>query len=284
MTEALKEQIATAVGRQPASLQALHGGNVARVYLAEMAEGPPLVIKTAGTGSDYVLEGFMLNFLTENSSLPVPLVHYADQNLLVLDWIESGDPIDENAERDAAIHLLKLHSNFAPEYGFECDTLIGPLAQPNPWTSQWIEFYRDHRLLYMARAAMEDGRLSPQLMARIDRLAEQLDRWIVQPSRPALLHGDMWGGNLLVKSGVVTGFIDPAIYYGDPEMDLAFATLFGTFREAFFESYEDASPLRPGFWEGRRDIYNLYPLLVHVRLFGGDYQRSVESILNRLCV
>src|SRR3546814_4637170 len=95
------------------------------------------------------------------------------------------------------------------------------------------------------------------------------------------LHGDMWGGNVLARGGRIAAFVDPAIYHADPEIELAFSTLFGTYGEAFFRRYEALRPLRPGFFETRRDIYNLYPLLVHARLFGGSYVASVDRILGR---
>ncbi|MGY9019475.1 MAG: fructosamine kinase family protein [Alphaproteobacteria bacterium] len=136
----------------------------------------------------------------------------------------------------------------------------------------------------MARQTLDENRLSVKTMHRFDKLAARLDQWIEEPDAPALLHGDMWGGNVLVKDSRITGFIDPALYFGDAEMGLAFATLFGSFREPFFEAYEELTPLRDGFWEARRDLYNLHPLLVHLRLFGGDYARSINSILNRLGV
>ena len=91
----------------------------------------------------------------------------------------------------------------------------------------------------------------------------------------------MWGGNVLVKGGRIAGFVDPAIYYADPEIELAFSTLFSTFGDAFFARYAELRPLRPGFFEERCDIYNLYPLLVHVRLFGGGYVGSVSGTLSR---
>jgi fructosamine-3-kinase len=91
----------------------------------------------------------------------------------------------------------------------------------------------------------------------------------------------MWAGNVLCGGGRVAAFIDPAIYYADAEIELAFATLFATFGTAFFASYQRLRPLRPGFFEGRRDLYNLYPLLVHARLFGGHYVSSVEGIVQR---
>jgi fructosamine-3-kinase len=91
----------------------------------------------------------------------------------------------------------------------------------------------------------------------------------------------MWGGNVLVDGGRIAAFIDPAIYHADPEIELAFSTLFGTYGDTFFRRYGEHRPIRPGFFEARRDIYNLYPLLVHTRLFGGQYAGQVDSILRR---
>lgn len=119
------------------------------------------------------------------------------------------------------------------------------------------------------------------LRARIERLAARLDEWLVEPAAPALIHGDMWDGNIVHQDGRITGFIDPAIYCADPEIELAFATLFNTFGPAFFDRYQAPRPLAPGFFEARRDIYNLYPLLVHVRLFGAGYVGAVERTLAR---
>src|SRR5690606_31505376 len=98
---------------------------------------------------------------------------------------------------------------------------------------------------------------------------------------PALIHGDLWTTNILAQDGRITGFLDPAIYYAHPEIELAFSTLFNTFDAPFFERYRQLRPLEPGFFETRRDIYNLYPLLVHVRLFGGGYVGALERFLRR---
>jgi fructosamine-3-kinase len=119
------------------------------------------------------------------------------------------------------------------------------------------------------------------VLGRVETLAGRLDRWISDDARPSLIHGDMWSGNVLTKNGRIAGFVDPAIYYADAEIELAFATLFTTFGDAFFARYSELRPLRSGFFEERRDLYNLYPLLVHVRLFGGGYVGSVERTLAR---
>ena len=166
-------------------------------------------------------------------------------------------------------------------FGLERDTLIGGLPQPNPRTESWLVFFRDRRLQYMAREAHRAGRLPAAVLGRVESLAGRLDEWIDEPPHPALIHGDMWTGNVLCHGGRISGFVDPAIYYADPEIELAFSTLFGTFGDSFFGRYNELSPLRPGFFGERKDLYNLYPLLVHVRLFGGSYVGGVERILSR---
>lgn len=190
--------------------------------------------------------------------------------------------LDRTAQHHAADLLAALHGIEAPRYGFACDTLIGPLSQPNPESDDWIAFFRDHRLLHMARAALAEGRLGQGMMSRIERLAGRLPDLIGQPAAPALIHGDVWGGNVLVRNGQVAAFIDPAIYHADPEIELAFSTLLGTFGAEFFARYQEHRPLRPGFFEVRRDLYNLYPLLVHVRLFGDSYLSQIDGIVRRM--
>jgi fructosamine-3-kinase len=136
--------------------------------------------------------------------------------------------------------------------------------------------------LYMADEAVSAGRLRPGTRDRIERFAAKLGDFLPAHATPSLIHGDMWGGNVLCQAGRIAAFVDPAIYYADAEIELAFATLFSTFGEAFFARYREIRPIAPGFFEERRDIYNLYPLLVHVRLFGSGYVGSVTGTLTRL--
>jgi fructosamine-3-kinase len=166
-------------------------------------------------------------------------------------------------------------------HGLEEPTLIGGLHQPNPWADSWLTFFREQRLLYMGREAVRRGRLPEAIFGRLAEFAAHLDRWLMEPQRPSLIHGDVWTTNVLALGDQVTGFVDPAIYYADPEIELAFITLFGTFARPFFTRYQEIRPLAPGFFEERRDIYNLYPLLVHVTLFGGGYVHSVDETLQQ---
>lgn len=133
----------------------------------------------------------------------------------------------------------------------------------------------------MAREAHGAGRLPVEDLTRIDRLAGSLSEYIPEPEAASLIHGDVWGGNVVSGNGGIAAFLDPAIYHADPEIELAFITLFGTFGESFFERYGEIRAIPDSFFEFRRDLYNLYPLLVHVRLFGGGYLGAVQSALKR---
>lgn len=275
----LVERIEAAVGKRPGRMTALSGGCIAEIYRVELDGGAPVVVKR---GADVALEGWMLDYLAAHSELPVPAVILAEPDLLIMSYIESSGGLTASAERHAADLLAALHGVRGAAFGLERDTLIGSLDQPNPPTARWRDFFRDQRLLHMARQALDEGALPAALFDRIERLAARLDAWLEEPAYPALIHGDMWGGNVLTRSGRIAGFVDPAIYHADPEIELAFTTLFGTFGDSFFARYAEHRPLAPGFFELRRDLYNLYPLLVHVRLFGGGYVGRVARIVERL--
>lgn len=274
-------RIAAAAGAPLRRFHLLAEGNSATVYRVELTDDRQVAVKIADPRTGRLqVEGAMLDDLKKLSRLPVPRSLYATPELLVMSWIDNdGGALGARAQVQAAELLAELHSITTAHYGYDRDTLIGGLAQPNGWMASWRDFFGERRLRSMAREAHRAGRLPSPLLARVETLAGRLDRWIADDTQPSLIHGDMWGGNVLVKDGAIAGFIDPAMYYADAEIELAFATLFNTFGEAFFRRYGELRPLRPGFFEERRDLYNLYPLLVHARLFGGSYVESVAATL-----
>ncbi len=276
------EILARITGRTPVAAVPLHGGCVSEVMRVDFDRGEPVVVKAGDAACGLPLEADRLRYLTTRSALPVPEVLHAEEGLLVLAFIANDGRIDDDAERHAAELLAALHGVRGKAYGFVADTLTVGLRKPAPWTESWLDFFRDQRLLYMAGQAQAAGRLPAVLLARIEALAGRLGEWIDDPAPPGLIHGDVWHGNVLTRQGRIVAFIDPSCYYAEPEIELAYTTLFGTFGPAFFRRYHEIRPLRPGFFEARRDLYNLYPLLTHVRLFGGSYVQAVAQVLDKL--
>jgi fructosamine-3-kinase len=279
------EGILVHLGERLRSLRPLGGGCIGEVYRAELEDGTPLVAKVDRGGESHLdREAYMLRYLREKTDLPVPEVFHGSETLLLMEFVEGTSRFSEGAEHHAAELLAALHGVTAQGYGHERDTLIGSLEQSNSWTASWVEFFRERRLLSAARVAHGAGRLPEENLIRVGRLADRLDDLIGELNPPALVHGDAWSGNVLAKDGRIAAFLDPAIYHADPEIELAFISLFNSFGDAFMRRYAEIRPIRDGFFETRRDLYNLYPLLVHAYYFGGGYLGSVQRILGRFGV
>ncbi|HTP83324.1 MAG TPA: fructosamine kinase family protein [Alphaproteobacteria bacterium] len=275
---AVAARIEIALRSPIASAERLGGGQIAAVWRVGLQDGRAVVVKS---GHELALEAWMLQYLKRHSRVPVPEVYLADDDLLAMEFVANDGRLTAEAESHLGEIVAGLHAIQGERFGFERDTLIGGLPQPNPPSADWPAFFRDHRLLMMGRAALAAGMLPQRLMTRLDALCGRLGRWIGNDAAPALIHGDLWAGNMLGRGPRITGLIDPALYFADPEIELAFMTLFGSVGERFFSSYGERRTMRPGFFEERRDLYNLYPLLVHVRLFGGAYVAQVDRTLAR---
>jgi fructosamine-3-kinase len=262
-------------------MEPLRGGCIGTVRRARMPSERDLVVKIGDASAKLSIEGEMLRYLEEHSALPVPHVLHSSDELLIMEFIESSGHGSSQAHVHAANLLAELHTHTVDRYGFDRDTLIGSLDQPNPWYDDWVDFFAEQRLMYLADRCVEKGQMSSSLRDKVERLCHKLDRYIDAPNPPALIHGDVWGGNVLFDGDQVAGFVDPAVYYADTEIELAFTALFSTFEQSFYDRYDELNGIRDGFWEVRKDLYNIYPLLVHVWHFGGSYVSQVRSSVDR---
>ncbi len=276
-------RIEQVMGVPVAGVRPLSGSYGLSLEVVELADGRRLVAKHGkGPRPDHLeIEGRMLRRL--EGEIPVPHVHHVAPDLLVMDYIAGSGGGGASVERHMAELLAPMYRKRQPFFGLQFDTTIGPLPQPNPQYDTWVDFFREQRLLFMARLAHERAGLPAKLLRRIERLCARLEEFIDEPAHPSLLHGDIWGGNVIASGGKVAAFIDPAIYYGHYEYDLAFMTMFGTAGRAFFDAFEALMPDfdRPGFEQTRRDIYLIYPHLTHVLICGLSYASGIDSRLRK---
>ena len=278
----VRAAVETAVSSQLQEIVPLSGGQIGEVYRVLLADGTPLVAKfDDGNKPELDIEGKMLQFLYEHSALPVPQVVHCQPHLLIMEWKPGHSVFSPMAEEDAAEHLAALHDVTSPAFGLPFDTLIGALPQPNQPSHSWLDFFREYRVNHLARLGVQLNRLPGSFLPRLDSLGNQLGKWLAEPERPSLIHGDIWTQNVLAENGRITAFLDPALYFGIDEMELAYIALFNCFGEPFFRRYEEIRPLRPGFFEERQHLYSLYPLLSHVCHFGGSYVGMVDGVLRR---
>ena len=261
------------------------GGDINRAERMTLADGRELFVKhrEGAPAGMYAAEAAGLAWLAEPSALRTPaVVAVGDERpprFLALEWIPRGSPA---AGHDEALGrgLAALHRAGSPAFGLADDNFIGSLPQRNGLADSWPAFYGERRLEPLARMAADAGALPAEFLAGLERLRARLPDLCGPPEPPARLHGDLWGGNAMAGPDGAPVLIDPAVYGGHREIDLAMMRLFGGFSRAVFDGYAEAHPLAPGH-EDRAELYQLYPVLVHVVLFGGGYARSAERILRR---
>jgi protein-ribulosamine 3-kinase len=211
---------------------------------------------------------------------PVCIGSAGGQSWLVLENLELGGG-GAGTERRLGAALAAMHRVARPEFGWSRDNTIGSTPQVNSPETDWLTFYREHRLRFQLELAARNGHQG-RLQSLGERLLEKLTGFF-SGYRPvaSLLHGDLWGGNHGVLRDGTPVIFDPAVYYGDREADLAMTELFGGFSGDFHAAYREAWPLDPGYGV-RRDLYNLYHVLNHLNLFGGGYRGQAETLIGRL--
>ncbi|SDA72015.1 Fructosamine-3-kinase [Algoriphagus alkaliphilus] len=199
-----------------------------------------------------------------------------DYNYLLSEFIPTSRPQLDYWE-DLGLGLAQLHLTHSKQFGLESDNFIASLHQKNDHHDNWPDFFIKQRLEPMLGKAYFDRLIPLDFLKKFQTIYSKMNS-ILPKEKPSLLHGDLWSGNVICDQEGKPCLIDPAVYFGHREMDLAFSKLFGGFDSRFYEAYESIIPLEPDF-ESRIGIYNLYPLLVHLNLFGVAYLPGIEKII-----
>jgi fructosamine-3-kinase len=262
---AFAQKVTELTGVPEARLERLAGGDLSEVLLVPRGEGPPRVAKG---GPNVAAEAAMLRALA-GAGAKVPAVEGEYDNILLIDHIPNDGMLSPNAWADVGDAIARLHAHHGETYGWATDYALGTVALDNREGRDWVRFWGEQRLV--AASALLDR----PWRARVETLASRLADLIPAEPVPAFLHGDLWAGNILVEGGRLAALIDPACYYGHAEVDLAMLCLFSTPPDEFWAAYGEREP----GWEERLPVYQLFPALVHLRLFGATYAPMVERLL-----
>jgi len=281
--EELQHYLSESLDQEVLSIDLFTKGQIGDIYKVNTSHDS-YVLKTSEPSDMLQTEANMLKDINKYN-IPVPKVLDVSTTHLLMEYIETSKQARCTQEIEAAKILSALHSvtNDSRMYGYYYDTSIASFTQKNEQTQyNWTLFLGQMRILPMATMCYAKGQISKKMLSRLEGLCSDLYKCIDMASiTPSLLHGDLWSGNILFNMNGAN-LIDPAIYYGDKEMDLAFILMFDTFGKTFFESYAEVHTLSEGFYEVKVPIYQIYPLLVHVALYGGSYVGELERVLQRL--
>lgn len=244
----------------------------AQYFMKHHPDSPKGFFKSEATG---------LRLIKESNTALVPnYLSYSDQpnnSFLLLEWIE-GTAHDET-EALLGQKVAKLHHVTGPNHGFQNDTYIGILEQPNELKANWLEYYRDYRLQSHIKYGADKGLIKDERLKKLNQLLDKLEQWIPTFIEPSYLHGDLYAGNWIVGPAGQPYLVDPSFLYGDRHFEMAFTHLFKGFSDKFYDAYEEIYPLRPDF-DDVKPLYQLYYLVVHLNMFGEAYGKQIDDILN----
>ncbi len=270
----------------PGSVRGVPGGSINACYRVSDRDGRALFLKVneRDCAAMFAAEFAGLAELRAAGAVrvPEPIAHgVADESAwLLMEHLEL-EPGSSAAAARLGGALAAQHRHVAEHFGWRRDNTIGSTLQRNVQQADWLDFFRTYRLGFQLRLAAESGG-GTELQDKGARLLELLPRFFAgHTPQPSLLHGDLWGGNWAMTHAGEPVIFDPAVYYGDREVDVAMTELFGGFPSEFHDAYVEAWPLEPGYRD-RRHLYNLYHVLNHLNLFGGAYQRQAITMMDGL--
>jgi fructosamine-3-kinase len=287
MDASLAGAVERKLGQRVVSSASLSGGDINSAFLVELADQRRIFVKShpRAPSAMFPAEARGLGWLREARCVRIPEVLAVSEagdegpRFLALEYIESR-PQARGFDEALGRGLAALHRYGAPRFGLDHDNFIGSLEQTNRSCDTWHAFYREQRLEPQLRRASASGLVDSRLGSDFDSLFARLEKLVGPAESPSRLHGDLWGGNLYTGDRGEPCLIDPAVYGGHREIDLAMMRLFGGFGSRVFDAYEEAWPLAPGA-ENRVPLYQLYPLLVHVNHFGRSYVGQLSHALHR---
>lgn len=290
LTESLKNAIESALAEKTGKtvsveqLRPLSGGSINDAYKLETTAGDFFMKHNRKDRYPEMFEKEAqgLQLLLEAKEIRVPEVIATgddiEMSFILLEYIDSTHK-QTGFWEDFGCNLAALHQHQGNEFGLDHDNYIGSLEQINDPYEKWTDFFRLQRLGVQIEMAEAHGLMPASTQQAFERMFKRLDE-IFPEEPPSLIHGDLWSGNYMVDDSGKACIIDPAVYYGFREMDIGMSRLFGVFGSGFYDAYNETYPMAPG-WRERVEICNLYPLMVHVNLFGAGYLGSVNSILQR---
>ena len=265
------------------SLRRVHGGDISEAFILEWKKDLFFVKYNTSLYAKDMFEKEARALRTINGicpgSAPHPItVQHAKGKgaIIVLEYVSKSSPTAQS-ENNLANNLSEVHRFTANQFGYDEDNYIGILPQSNQKQDNYISFYLNDRLIPQTRMAAIK-RLVPEFWEEKLRQSESLLESIIPKEEPSFLHGDLWSGNVLHGRDGNGYFIDPAVYFGHREADIAMTMLFGGFSSEFYNIYQQSYPMEKG-WRSRMDIHQLYYLLVHLNLFGSSYFHRVNSIM-----
>ena len=265
------------------SQRAVGGGCINDTYRLESEDGHCVFVKANRLDFQdaFSAEADALAEIAATKTLRVPEViaqiQGNSQAYLILEYIETRPSRTGDWKRFGQ-QLAELHAIEQPFFGWQRDNLIGATPQPNPRSDSWLDFFTTHRLEHQLSLCQSRGYKLPLASELLQELPNLLSD---HPTKPALLHGDLWSGNAAFDPDGQAFVYDPGSYYGDRETDLAFTEFFGGFPPEFYRAYEDTQPLNPGY-PRRKILYNLYHCLNHLYLFGASYAQQAEQMTRQL--
>lgn len=223
-----------------------------------------------------------LRLLSGSSAIRIPqVIGFGNGNIhqfLLIELMRRSSP-SKSFWRDLGHQLAQLHGNKHDICGLDHNNYIGSLHQSNKVSTSWIDFFIQQRLAMQLKMAVDANLVDSPWSKKVEKLYSKLPSLLV-PEKSSLLHGDLWNGNILCDESGRPCLIDPAVYYGHREVDLAMTCLFGEFDSSFYDAYNEILPLESGYRK-RFDLYNLYPLLVHLNLFGRAYKSNIDRVVNQ---